>query len=180
MDTQGRPRIVDVSSKEVTRRSATAVGKIYLNPGAFELVALHPTRSSVSENPISEEGQTDNQVKAKSKGDVLIVAQLAAIMAAKKTADLIPLCHPIPISNVSVSFSLDDANYSILCEATVECESKTGVEMEALTATSIGLLTVWDMLKAVAGKEMVITDMMVVSKRGGKSGDFSRLSDTQE
>lgn len=135
--------------------------------------------------------------KARKKGDVLIVAQLAAIMACKRTAELIPLCHPLPLSHVSVALTpevhpdpdapydltdLPDKGdtgrrphlYSIKCIATVSCDGKTGVEMEALTAVSVGLLTVWDMLKAVAGKEMVIGDILVRGKAGGKSGDFVR------
>ena len=130
--------------------------------------------------------------KARSKGDVLTVAQLAAIMGCKRTSDLIPLCHPLQLSHISVKLypelhhsdtdNLGNATearslrspYSVLCVASVSCEGKTGVEMEALTAVSVGLLTVWDMLKAVAGKEMVIGDILVERKAGGKSGDFER------
>lgn len=121
--------------------------------------------------------------KARGKGDVLTVAQLAGIMGAKRTADLIPLCHPLALSHVLVTLDTEvhqrgtnsqDVTYSILCTATVSCEGKTGVEMEALTAVTVGALTVWDMLKAVAGKEMVIGEIMVTRKQGGKGGDFIR------
>jgi len=127
--------------------------------------------------------------KARAKGDVLTVAQLAGIMAAKRTSDLIPLCHPIPLSHIGVQLAVQssqdenvdqvkdldaDKRYSIVCQATVTCEGKTGVEMEALTAVSVSLLTVWDMLKAVAGESMLITNIFVSSKTGGKSGDFKR------
>lgn len=168
IDGTGRPKIVDVSAKPVSQRSATAVGTIKLNPIAFELLgpAAHPPdRGDVDDNAVG---------KARSKGDVLLVAQLAAIMASKKTSDLIPLCHPIPINNVSVTFKSDESTCSVSCEATVQCEGRTGVEMEALTSVSVGLLTVWDMLKAVAGKEMSISGIKVVKKSGGRSGDFTR------
>ena len=134
--------------------------------------------------------------KARAKGDVLTVAQLAAIMGCKRTAELVPLCHPLQLSHVAVRLYPElrrpagaapegeraceqDAHggrspYSVLCVATVTCEGKTGVEMEALTAVSVGLLTVWDMLKVVAGKEMVIGEVLVERKAGGKSGDFVR------
>ena len=160
-------------------RSATAIGKIHLTPSAFDLALPRDGSSnsskSLPQSSISDVDQIKSRNKARSKGDVLVVAQLAAIMASKQTSDLIPLCHPIPISNVDVSFDLDPQECSITCRATVECQGRTGVEMEALTAVSVGLLTVWDMLKAVAGKEMVITDIMVINKSGGASGDFRRL-----
>ena len=173
----GLPCMVDVGSKDATKRVATAVGRIYIPKCAYDLV----TRTSKA-NGTGEASQ-----KVRSKGDVLTVAQLAAIMGCKRTPDLIPLCHPLQISNVSVtltpehcmrpvSLSSDQSRlaYSIKCTATVACEGKTGVEMEALTAVSVGLLTVWDMLKAVAGKEMTIGEIMVTHKTGGKSGDFTR------
>ncbi|KAH9929660.1 uncharacterized protein B0H18DRAFT_1084030 [Fomitopsis serialis] len=145
----------------------------------------------------------DAKAKARSKGDVFMVAKLAAIMGCKRTSDLIPLCHPLQLSDIAVTLhaevhrsasgssgpdvqhhpaAVSDSDvgtisdqFSILCRAEVACEGKTGVEMEALTAVSIGLLTVWDMLKAVAGKEMTIGDIVVSSKEGGKSGDFHRV-----
>ncbi|OJA07634.1 hypothetical protein AZE42_01106 [Rhizopogon vesiculosus] len=174
----GRPCMVDVSSKGVTKRSATASGRIYIPKSAYDLIT-----GSDDAYDADEAFQ-----KARSKGDVLTVAQLAAIMGCKRTPDLIPLCHPLQISNVSVILTPEhdmrqvsppsDQNglvYSVKCAATVTCEGKTGVEMEALTAVSVGLLTVWDMLKAVAGKEMTIGEVMVTHKTGGKSGDFTRL-----
>lgn len=189
--------MVNVSSKEVTRRTATARGRIYIPKVAYELVT-NPT------SPISGAEQASvpsplEQAKAKSaaKGDVLTVAQLAAVLGCKQTSNLIPLCHPLQLSHISVTLHTEDSHqhksdapvmeqrygespsyapsrYSIVCLASVICEGKTGVEMEALTAASVGLLTVWDMLKAVAGKEMVIGDIFVSEKTGGKSGDFVR------
>lgn len=169
--------MVDVGNKDATKRSATASGRIYIPRSAYDLV----TGSS-------DAGSTDKTIqKVRSKGDVITVAQLAAIMGCKRTADLIPLCHPLQIFNVTVTLTPecgvrpveqpgdeDASEYSIKCTATVACEGKTGVEMEALTAVSVGLLTVWDMLKAVAGKEMKIGEIMVTHKTGGKSGDFTR------
>lgn len=152
-----------------------------LPPAAYELVASAPSARGPADPALDRA-----QAKARAKGDVLIVAQLAGIMAAKRTADLIPLCHPLALSHVSVVLTPEPASEdasearsrggmpSVLCEATVSCEGKTGVEMEALTAVSASLLTVWDMLKAVAGREMVITDVLVSQKSGGKSGDFVR------
>jgi len=177
--------MVDVSAKNSTKRTATAQGRIYIPE-----IAYHIIRGSPPSNPDVSEGQRLNapaSQKARSKGDVLTVAQLAAIMGAKKTADIIPLCHPLFLSNVSVHLELEQRSdpgedaatpslfqYSVLCCATTTCTGQTGVEMEALTAVSVGLLTVWDMLKAVAGKEMVIGDIFVEEKTGGKSGDFVR------
>lgn len=173
----GRPCMVDVGSKDATKRSATASGRIYIPKSAYDLITGLGDASGASEA----------FRKARSKGDVLTVAQLAAIMGCKRTPDLIPLCHPLQISNVSVTLTPErdmrqvspprdqsGLAYSIKCTATVACEGKTGVEMEALTAVSVGLLTVWDMLKAVAGKEMMIGEIMVTHKTGGKSGDFTR------
>ncbi|KAF7791225.1 hypothetical protein EIP86_002239 [Pleurotus ostreatoroseus] len=200
--------MVDVSLKEPTKRIATARGRIIVPKVAYDLI-VEPRDSYSDGNPsmsTSTPSPLDKATsKVRSKGDVLTVAQLAAIMGCKRTADLIPLCHPLQLSRVSVellpeasrgtqanidddddSCSVQEADvaptppsqarlqYSILCSATVTCEGKTGVEMEALTAVSVGLLTVWDMLKAVAGREMIICDIVVVEKRGGKGGDFVR------
>jgi GTP 3',8-cyclase len=158
--------MVDVSHKEITKRTASATGRIYIPRVAYELLIRdYPTLSETSR-----------------KGDTLTVSQLAAIMGAKKTSDLIPLCHPLPLSNVCVKLSVQTTSveavpeYYVLCEATVRTEGKTGVEMEALTAVSVGLLTVWDMLKAIGGKEMRITDIYVTHKAGGRSGEFRRES----
>jgi cyclic pyranopterin phosphate synthase len=105
------------------------------------------------------------------KGDVLGIARIAAIQGAKRTADLIPLCHPIALTRVAVALDLDEAAAAVVCTATVECEGRTGVEMEALTAVQVGLLTVYDMLKAV-DRGMVIGDVRLLEKHGGRSGDW--------
>jgi len=168
--------MVDVGDKKPTKRSATAVGRIYIPEIAYELItSTYPPERA-------DDGLVQ---KARKKGDALTVAQLAAIMAAKKTSDLIPLCHPISLSNISVTLTPEPASSakgrpSILCQATASCEGKTGVEMEALTAVSVGLLTVWDMLKAVAGKEMEIGKIYVKEKLGGRSGDFRRGQNTKD
>jgi len=177
LDEHGRASMVEVSDKESTKRSATATGRIYINDMAYRLItSTYPEQKTPY--PGSEAVQ-----KARQKGDALTVAQLAGIMGAKKTAGLIPLCHPMALTRVDVrlvpEIVLGDSVHlrdrpSVLCTATVTCEGKTGVEMEALTAVSISLLTVWDMLKAVAGKEMEISGIVVQLKTGGKNGDFRR------
>ncbi|KZT27704.1 molybdenum cofactor biosynthesis prote [Neolentinus lepideus HHB14362 ss-1] len=191
IDSSGRPSMVNVSDKTPTKRSATAVGRIYIPPVVYHLITdasgeedMEPDKGEVPTDPLGKAKQ-----KVRSKGDVLTVAQLAAIVASKKTSDLIPLCHPLTLSHVLVGLTPErcassgsmDGNHTlrhrIVCRATVTCEGKTGVEMEALTAVSVGLLTVWDMLKAVAGKEMVIGEIYVERKTGGKSGDFVRDAD---
>ena len=177
LDQHGRASMVDVGDKAPSSRSATATGRIIIPFSAYELVTGdYPPGPALSDDVVA------SQAKARRKGDALTVAQLAAIMASKKTSDLIPLCHPLPLTKVDVRLTPEEhtasatvgSQYSIFCEATVNCEGKTGVEMEALTAVSVGLLTVWDMLKAVAGKEMEITDIKVTKKSGGRSGDFTR------
>ncbi|KAI0094457.1 molybdenum cofactor biosynthesis prote [Irpex rosettiformis] len=214
VDQSGRPAMVDVGAKPSTERTATARGRIYVPKVAYDLIA-QASSTQAQERPViaaapSSQSPMMDHAKAKSlgKGDVLTVAQLAAIMGCKRTSDLIPLCHPLQLSHVAVELRLEahsdsppsDAETtkacsagetlgttkshtlicdrrrwaSIMCLATVKCEGKTGVEMEALTAVSVGLLTVWDMLKAVAGKEMVIGEIFVSHKSGGKSGDFQR------
>ncbi len=167
--------MVDVSPKDETHRTATASGRIFIPAVAYQLITdTYPSSSS--------SGEMNKAVdKARRKGDALTVAQLAAIMGSKRTSDLIPLCHPLALSNVQVHLTPEapsdpETRHSIVCTATVSCQGKTGVEMEALTAVSVGLLTVWDMLKAVAGKEMVIGEIMVTEKSGGRSGDFTRQS----
>jgi cyclic pyranopterin monophosphate synthase len=147
LDNQGQAHMVDVSDKDITTRSATARARVFM---LAETVAL----------------LRDGLAK---KGDVLATARIAGIMAAKKTSDLIPLCHPLMISKVSVDFQIGDNEVDV--EATVKVEGKTGVEMEALTACSVACLTVYDMLKAV-DRGMKITDLRVVEKSGGKSGLF--------
>lgn len=188
--------MVDVSAKDPTRRTATASGRIFIPRTAYELITEPPT--AVENGPQAPQTALEQaKRKARAKGDVLTVAQLASIMGCKRTHEIIPLCHPLQLSHISVklhpeadqpapetpasgrdetSSGLRGArfSYSVLCVATVTCEGKTGVEMEALTAVSVGLLTVWDMLKAVAGREMIIGDIAVIEKAGGKSGDFKR------
>jgi len=169
--------MVDVSEKFVTKRSATAEGRIFITPLAYDLIT---SDYSDEKSQIDENAGALEKAKAKvlRKGDTLTVAQLAAIMASKRTSDLIPLCHPLSLTKVDVRLTpevTEDTNrHSIKCTATVTCQGKTGVEMEALTSVSVGLLTVWDMLKAVAGKEMMIGEILVTQKSGGRSGDFSR------
>jgi cyclic pyranopterin monophosphate synthase len=147
LDNQGQAHMVDVSAKDVTTRSATARARVFMLAETVMLLR-------------------DGLAK---KGDVLATARIAGIMAAKKTSDLIPLCHPLMISKVSVDFKIGDNVVDV--EATVKVEGKTGVEMEALTACSVACLTVYDMLKAV-DRGMKITDLRVVEKSGGKSGLF--------
>ena len=169
--------MVDVGSKSSTQRTATASGRILIPKVAYDLVVSHGS-------PTASEGEPEELKKAKEKarkkGDVLAVSQLAGIMACKRTAELIPLCHPLPITHIDVLLIPEakgdgiDTVYSVRCEATVSCTGKTGVEMEALAAVSVALLNVWDMLKAVAGKEMEIQGIVVNKKSGGKSGEFSR------
>jgi len=147
MDDAGRPRMVDITGKADTARTAVARGMVRMQPATFQLI---------------KQGGT-------AKGDVLSVAQLAGIMAAKRTPDLIPLCHPILIGNVNIEFSLDEAKNTVEITATVESTGKTGVEMEALTATSVAALTIYDMCKA-ADRGMKIESIRLVRKSGGKSG----------
>ncbi len=148
-DDKGAAHMVDVSAKDITHRVAVARGKITMQPETLALV-------------------TEGRAK---KGDVLGVARLAGIMAAKKTHDLIPLCHPLALSKVALELTADPENSAIDIEATVKTTGQTGVEMEALTAVSVAALTVYDMVKAV-DKGMVISDVRLVLKDGGKSGLF--------
>jgi len=148
-DAAGQAQMVDVSDKAPTHRVARASGVIRMLPATFALIA---------------EGRA-------AKGDVIGVARIAAIQGAKRTADLVPLCHPLPITRVAVDFELDAARSEVRCTAQVETHGRTGVEMEALTAVQIGLLTVYDMCKAV-DRGMVMGEIRVIEKRGGKSGDW--------
>ncbi len=143
--------MVDVGAKNETHRRATAEGVITMLPATFELVASGTAK----------------------KGDVIGIARVAAIMASKRTADLVPLCHPISLTHVSVDFELDRETSSVRCRATCECRGQTGVEMEALTAVQVGLLTVYDMCKAV-DRGMVIGNVRLLEKAGGKSGHWVR------
>ena len=148
-DTQGQAHMVDVSAKETTHRVARASGVIRMLPATLALI---------------ESGHAK-------KGDVLGVARIAAIQGAKRTADLVPLCHPLPITRVAVEFELDAAASLVRCTAQVETLGRTGVEMEALTAVQVGLLTVYDMCKAV-DRGMVMDDIRLLRKSGGKSGEW--------
>jgi cyclic pyranopterin phosphate synthase len=150
LDAEGNAHMVDVSAKDVTSRAATAKATVVMQPETLRLIL---------------EG------KAK-KGDVIATARIAGIMAAKKTHELIPLCHPLMITKVSVDFAPDEATSSIEVTATVKVEGKTGVEMEALTACSVACLTLYDMCKAV-DRAMKITNLRLVEKAGGKSGHFT-------
>lgn len=149
VDETGAARMVDVSEKAVTARTATASGRVLVSPEVIEL--------------LRGEGVP--------KGDALAVARIAGIMGAKKTPDLIPLCHPLAVSGVKVELSVSDGSVDIT--ATVKTTDRTGVEMEALTAVAVAGLTVVDMIKAV-DKRAVITDIQVETKTGGKSGTFQR------
>lgn len=182
----GRPAMVNVTNKTPTQRTATASGRIFIPQVAYELIGGNPPIGGLTQNSTTTSAELETaKAKARAKGDVLSVAQLAGIMAAKRTSNLIPLCHPLSLSHISVvltpcpgsqeSTSSYPSMPSVYCESSVTCEGKTGVEMEALTAVSVALLTVWDMLKAVAGKEMEISDIHVSKKTGGKSGDFERV-----
>ena len=148
-DAEGQAHMVDVSAKAETHRVAVATGEICMRPETFALIASGTAK----------------------KGDVLGVARIAAIQGAKRCADLVPLCHPLPITRVSVEFELDEAASRVRCRAQVETLGRTGVEMEALCAVQVGLLTVYDMCKA-ADRGMVIDRVRVQEKQGGKSGDW--------
>jgi cyclic pyranopterin phosphate synthase len=148
LDDKGQARMVDVSEKDVTSRKAVAKGRVRLSAEALALIV---------------EGKVP-------KGDVFAAARLAGIMAAKKTADLIPLCHPLPLSAVNVDFTVEKEAIEITATATVS--GRTGVEMEALTAVSVAALTLYDMVKAM-DKRMVIGDIRLVAKEGGRSGRFT-------
>ena len=148
-DAQGQAHMVDVGDKANTRRVAVARGRIHMLPATLALI-------------------TSGSAK---KGDVLGIARIAGIQGAKKTSDLIPLCHPIGLTRVAVDFEVDTATNSVSCTATAEVTGQTGVEMEALTAVQVALLTIYDMCKAV-DRGMVITDVKLLEKHGGKSGSW--------
>ena len=150
-DDEGRARMVDVGAKDITRREAVAAGKVLVNRETFELIRSGGVK----------------------KGDVLTVAQVAGIMAAKRTPDLIPMCHPVPISGIDLKLRLNEEDLSVEIEASTRCDGRTGVEMEALTAVAGAALTVYDMCKAVQ-RDMVITDIRLIRKTGGVHGDYLR------
>ena len=151
---QGRAKMVDVTDKAVTHRTAVAAGEIHMAPETLEKIKAGTMK----------------------KGDVLAVAQVAGIQAAKHNWELIPMCHPILLGGINLELSLDEARCAVEIRATVSCDGKTGVEMEALTAASTAALTVYDMCKAVQ-KDMVITDVRLLDKTGGVHGDFHREED---
>jgi cyclic pyranopterin phosphate synthase len=148
-DDHGQAHMVDVAAKSETRRIAVARGSIHMQPATLALISAGSVK----------------------KGDVLGVARIAAIQAAKKTSDLIPLCHPLALTRVAADFEIDAANASVHCTVTAETVGRTGVEMEALTAVQVGLLTIYDMCKA-ADRGMRMENIALVSKQGGKSGDW--------
>ncbi len=145
----GRAKMVDVGDKAVTQRTAVAAGRVLVNEECFALIKSGGLK----------------------KGDVLGTAQIAGIMGAKKTSEIIPMCHPIMINGANIQFHLNEEDLAVEIRSEVKCSGVTGVEMEALTAVSIAALTVYDMCKAVQ-KDMVIDQVHLVSKSGGKSGDF--------
>ena len=147
----GRAKMVDVGEKPPTRRTAVAGARVLVSPETFALIRSGGMK----------------------KGDVLTVAQIAGVMGAKRTPDLIPMCHTLLLSGVDMAFELNEADCAVDITATVRCQGVTGVEMEALTAVSVAALTVYDMCKAVQ-KDMEITDIRLLSKSGGKSGDYHR------
>ena len=151
IDDEGRARMVDVTAKKPTVRTAVAGGRIHMNPETLDLIQSHKVK----------------------KGNVLEAARIAGVMAAKKTADLIPMCHPLNITHIQVDFSPDASANCIRMKATVRAIDQTGVEMEALTAVQAALLTIYDMCKAV-DRGMEIGGVRLLKKFGGKSGDWER------
>ena len=148
---EGRAKMVNVGEKGITHRTARAQGRVFVNAQTFDLIRTGGMK----------------------KGDVLTVAQIAGVMGAKRTPDIIPMCHPILMDGINLELSLDGERHSVEIKATVSCDGRTGVEMEALTAVSTAALTVYDMCKAVQ-KDMVITDIRLLSKTGGVHGDYFR------
>ena len=148
---QGRARMVNVGEKPVSNRTAVAAGSVLVNKETFRLI----------------------QTGGMKKGDVLVTAQIAGIMGAKRTSEVIPMCHPVPVNGIDLTLTLNEEKCAVEITASVSCDGKTGVEMEALTAVSIAALTVYDMCKAVQ-RDMVITEIRLLSKSGGVHGDFIR------
>jgi len=148
---QGRAKMVDVGEKPISQRVAVAAGRVLVSEATFALIKSGGMK----------------------KGDVLTVAQIAGVMGAKRTPELIPMCHPILMDGINLELSLDEKRLSVEIKATVSCDGRTGVEMEALTAVSTAALTVYDMCKAVQ-KDMVISDIRLLSKSGGVHGDYFR------
>ena len=152
---RGRAKMVDVGEKPPTRRTAVAGARVLVSPETFALIRSGGMK----------------------KGDVLTVAQIAGVMGAKRTPELIPMCHPVLVDGIDLDLSLDERRRSVEIRASVSCDGRTGVEMEALTAASVAALTVYDMCKAVQ-KDMVITDIRLIDKTGGVHGDFHREAET--
>ncbi len=152
IDKKGTAKMVDITAKPLTNREAVARGSVYMKPGTIKRIV-------------------DQKVP---KGDVFSVARIAGIMAAKKTSDLIPMCHPLDITAIDIKFNVNHKKNRIDIESRVSITGRTGVEMEALTAVSVAALTIYDMCKAV-DKEIVISEIMLMEKRGGKSGVFKRM-----
>lgn len=148
---QGRAKMVDVGEKPISERTAVAAGSVLVNENTFALIRSGGMK----------------------KGDVLTTAQIAGIMGAKRTSEVIPMCHPVAVNGINLALSLNEERYAVEITAEVSCDGRTGVEMEALTAVSIAALTVYDMCKAVQ-KDMVITDIRLLRKTGGVHGDFIR------
>ena len=148
---QGRAKMVDVGEKPISQRVAVAGARVLVNENTFKLIKSGGMK----------------------KGDVLTVAQIAGVMGAKRTPDIIPMCHPILMDGINLELSLDEGRLSVEIKAEVRCDGRTGVEMEALSAVSIAALTVYDMCKAVQ-KDMVISDIRLISKTGGVHGDYYR------
>ena len=148
---QGRAKMVDVGEKPPTRRTAVAGARVLVSPETFALIRSGGMK----------------------KGDVLTVAQIAGVMGAKRTPELIPMCHPILVDGIDLDLSLDEERCAVEIRASVSCDGRTGVEMEALTAAAVAALTVYDMCKAVQ-KDMVVTDIRLIEKTGGVHGDFHR------
>lgn len=151
---QGRAKMVNVGEKQVSERTALAAARVLVNPETFRLIRSGGMK----------------------KGDVLTVAQIAGVMGAKKTSELIPMCHPVMIDGIDLELTLDESRYAVDIRATISCAGRTGVEMESLTAVSTAALTVYDMCKAVQ-KDIVITDIRLLRKAGGIHGDFIREDD---
>ena len=148
---QGRAKMVDVGEKQISQRTAVAIGHVLVNEETFHLI----------------------QSGGMKKGDVLTVAQIAGIMGAKRTSELIPMCHPIMVNGINMELSLNEERCAVEIKGTVSCDGRTGVEMEALTAVSIAALTVYDMCKAVQ-KDIVISDICLLEKTGGVHGDYHK------
>ena len=153
---QGRAKMVDVGAKDKTQRRALAAARVLVNAETFELIRSGGVK----------------------KGDVLTVAQIAGIMGAKRTSELIPMCHPVIINGADIELQLDEKRLSVEISASVSCDGKTGVEMEALTAASVAALTVYDMCKAVQ-RDIVISDIRLLEKTGGIHGDYRRKEENQ-